>query len=157
MCATCQKIDWELEKACSAAGFPQECAPVECCNFAPIIDPDLINRSSDPLCMYGDEDMPSLCVSPELFDRVLSQPAVPGEGDLVVARPVSSVKGDSVCTSLYFMASGVTDVENRFPLTTAARSMTGGYRCSGWLKFLTREAESVAPPISAGHRMQPGR
>ena len=38
---------------------------------------------------------------------------------------------------------------NRFPLTTAAHSTTGGYGCSGWLTVVTREAEPVAPPISA--------
>ena len=38
-------------------------------SVAPEIDPDLINRSSALLCTYGDEDMPSLCVLPVLFDQ----------------------------------------------------------------------------------------
>ena len=93
--------------------------------FAPLFAPDLITRSSDLLCLYSDEDMPSFFVSSELFDQVSSQPGVPGVGDLVVANvcfdvtgQVSSVKGDSVLYTGRFMASGVTDAENRFPLTT---------------------------------------
>ena len=105
--------------------------------FAPLFAPDLFHCSSVLLCMYSDEDMPSLCVSQELFDRVLSQPGVQGVGDLVVANvrftvtgQVSSVKGDSVWADSYLMASGVTD----------------------WLEFAMQEAEPVATPIRARAR-----
>ena len=117
--------------------------------IAPLVAPNLINRLSVLLCLCSDGDM--LFVSSGFFDRVLSQP---GGGDLVVTevrfdvtRPVSSGKGDSVRAGLYLMASGVTDAGNRFPLTTAAHSATGGYRCSGWLVLVMREAEPVATPI----------
>ena len=76
-------------------------------------------------------------------------------GDLVVANvrfdvtgQVSSVKGDSVRAGSYLMASGVAYAENWLPLTTAACSTAGGYRCSGWLEFVTHEAVPVATPIS---------
>ena len=93
MCAICIHYDWDLAKSCSVVGFPRECAPVECCNFAPIIDPYLINSSSVLLCTNGDDDMPSLCVSPDIFDRVLSHPAVPGVSVLVVASVRFDVPG----------------------------------------------------------------
>ena len=54
--------------------------------FAPLFAPYLINRSSDLLCPYSVEDMTSFFVSSELFDRVSSQPGVPGVGDLFVAN-----------------------------------------------------------------------
>ena len=69
--------------------------------------------------------MPSLCVSPELFDRVLLQPGVPGVGDLVVtdvcfdvSGQVSSVKSDSVQDGSFLKVS----------LATATCSTTGGNR-----------------------------
>ena len=124
MCVAGRKDDWTLVKAGSVVSFPQEGAPVECRMFAPLFAPDLINRSSDLLCPYSDRDMPSLFVSSEFFDRVLSQPGTPGGGYLVVADvrfdvtgPVSSGNGDSVRAGSYLMASGVTDTDNRFPLT----------------------------------------
>ena len=52
--------------------FSQECASVVCRDFAPKVDPNLINRSSDCfelLCGIGGVDVSSLCVPPELFDR----------------------------------------------------------------------------------------
>ena len=51
-------------------GFSQECTPIVCPEFAPKIDPALINRSSDLmdrfelLCVLGGDDVSSLCVSP---------------------------------------------------------------------------------------------
>ena len=73
----------------SMVGFPQECAPVVCRDFA---YPDLINRSSDLvirfrlLCVFGGDDVSSLCVPPGLFDRALSQPALSDLGILVCNR-----------------------------------------------------------------------
>ena len=43
--------------------FSQEGAPVEWHMFVPLFAPDLITRSSDLLCLYSDEDMPSFVVS----------------------------------------------------------------------------------------------
>ena len=37
---------------------------------------------------------------------------------------------------------------DRFPVTMATRSLTGGSGCCGWLQFVTRGAGPVAPPIS---------
>ena len=57
-------------------------------DFAPKVDPDLISHSSDLvnrfrlLCMDGGDDVSSLCVSPGLFDRALSQPALSDVGML---------------------------------------------------------------------------
>ena len=56
----------------------------------PKFDPDLINCSSDLvnrfrlLCVFGGDDVLSLCVPPRLFDRALSQPTLSNLGILVV-------------------------------------------------------------------------
>ena len=48
---------WEPERTHLMVGLPRECTPVVCRDFAPNVDPDLINHSSDlvnrfrPLCM----------------------------------------------------------------------------------------------------------
>ena len=123
MYVTDRKYDQKLVKTGWGFGIPHECAPVECCMFVPLFAPDLFHCSSVLLCLYSYANMPSLCVSQELFDGVLSQPGVQGVGDLVVANvhftvtgPVSSVKGDSVRAGSYLMVSDVT--ENWFPLTS---------------------------------------
>ena len=65
---------WKTGGTPSTVGFPQECGPVVCRNFAPKIVPDLIHRSSDLvirfrlLCLDGVDDVSSLCVYPGLFD-----------------------------------------------------------------------------------------
>ena len=54
---------WEPGGTHSTVGFPQECAPVVCRDFAPKVDPDLINRSSDLvnrfrlLCVDGGDNV----------------------------------------------------------------------------------------------------
>ena len=116
-----------------------------CRDFAPKIDPDLINRSSDLvnqfrlLCMVGGDDVLSLCVSPKLFDRALSQPALSDMGILVVAgvhfdvsRKALSPGGDSVWAGSRLLLSVDTGDGDWFPVTTNARSLTGGFECCGW-------------------------
>ena len=102
---------------------------MECCLFEPLIGP----------CPCCDGAMSWGFMSPELFDRVVYQPGVPGVGDLVVAYvrfdvpgQFSSVGGDSVRAVSPLMAADVTDAGNRFHLT-AAQLVAGGYGCSGWL------------------------
>ena len=57
LCATRQKDAWNLAKSGSGVSFPKEGALVECRMFAPLYSPDLINRSSVPLCPCDDGDM----------------------------------------------------------------------------------------------------
>ena len=78
VCVTGRKDYWKLTITGSVVPFSQEGAPVECHMFTPLFAPELITRSSDILCPYCDEDMPSFVVTSELFDRVSSQPGVPG-------------------------------------------------------------------------------
>ena len=86
----------------SMFGFPQEYAPVVCRDFAPKVDPDLNNLSSDLanrfrlLCVFGGDDMSSLCVPPGLFDRALSQLTLSELGILVVAGVRHDVSGQAL-------------------------------------------------------------
>ena len=75
MFADLRRYDWEPEGTCLMVGIPWECTPIMYRDFAPNVDPDLINRSSDLvnrfrlLCMCGGDDVSLLCVSLGLFDR----------------------------------------------------------------------------------------
>ena len=126
---------WEPGGAHSTVGFPQECAPVVCRDFAPKVVPDFINRLSDLvnrfrlLCMDGGDDVSSLCqvcVSPGLFDQALSQPVLSDMGILVVAGVHFDVSGqalspggDSVRAGSRLLVSVDTGDGDQFPLTTA--------------------------------------
>ena len=61
-----------------------EGAPVVCRDFAPELDMEVVNCSSDLvdwfelLCAIGGDDVSSLCVRPVLCDRVISQPVLSG-------------------------------------------------------------------------------
>ena len=101
----------------------------------------------------------SLCGSLGLFDQALSHPALSDMGILFVAGvrfdvfgQALSPKGHSVRAGSRLMMSVDTGYGDRFPVTTAARSLTGGSRFCGWLQFVTRGggggAGPVAPPIS---------
>ena len=132
------RYDWELEGTGLMVGLPRECTPVVCWDFAPKVDPDLINRSSDlvnrlrQLCMCDGDDVLSLCVSLGLFDRTLSHPALSYMGILVVASvrievsgQILSSMGDSVRAGSCLMVSVDTGDGDRFPVTMAARSLAG--------------------------------
>ena len=77
-------------------GWIPKCAPVMCRDFAPKVDPDQINRSSDLmnrfslLCADGGDDVSSCGVSLGLFDRALSQPAL-SDMDILGSRLLVSV------------------------------------------------------------------
>ena len=139
-------------------GFPQECNPVVCWDFAPKVDPDFINLSSDlvnrlrPLCMDSGDDVSSLCISPGLFDWVLSQPALSDMGILVVtgvrfdvSGQALSPGGDSVRAGSHLLVSVDTGDGDLCPVTTAAFT-------DRWLRLLwldaVLDAGPVAPPIS---------
>ena len=78
--ANLRRYCWEPGGTPSMVGFPHECTPVVCRDFALKVDPYLINRSSDLvkrfrlLCVFGGDDVSSFCVPMGLFDRTLSQP-----------------------------------------------------------------------------------
>ena len=87
--------------------------------------------------MCDGDDVSSLCVSLGLFDRALSHPALSYLGILVVRYDVSgqtlSSRGDSVRAGSLLMVSVDTGDGDRFPVTRAARSLTIGSKCCGWL------------------------
>ena len=66
--ADIRKHCWEPGGTHSTVGFPQEFTPVMCQDFAPEINPELINRPSDLvswrrlLCVFGGDAVSSLCV-----------------------------------------------------------------------------------------------
>ena len=70
-----------------------------CQDFAPKVDPDLINHSSclvnrfGPLHMCDGDDVSSFCASIGLFDRALSHPVLSYMGILVVAGVCLDVSG----------------------------------------------------------------
>ena len=76
-------------------------APVVCRDFAPNVDQDLINRSSDLvsrfrlLCMCSGDAVSSLCVTLGLSDRALSQLALSYMGILIVAGVRFDVSGEA--------------------------------------------------------------
>ena len=83
--ADSRRYSWKPEGTHSTVGFPQECAPVVSRDFAPKVDPDVINRSSDLvnrfelLCVIGSDYVSSFCVRPVcLCDWVISQPVLCG-------------------------------------------------------------------------------
>ena len=98
LCRCC----WEPGGTHSTVGFPQECVPVVCQDFAPKVDPDLINHSSNLmnrfrlLCVNGGDDVSLLCVSLGLFDRAMSQPVLSDLGILVVAGVHFDVSGHAL-------------------------------------------------------------
>ena len=92
---------------------------------------------------------------PGLFGQALSPLALSDMGILVVAGVHFDVSGqalssggDSVRAGSRLLVSVDASGRDRFPVTTAARSLTGGSKCCGWLQFVTRGAGPVAPPIS---------
>ena len=120
---------------------------------------DLRKYDWEPEGTHLTDDVSSCCVSPGIFDRALSQPALSDMGILVVAGvrfdvsgQALSPKGDSVPAGSRLMVSVDTSVGDRFPVTTAARSLTGGSECCGWLQFVMRGVGAVSPPISMRER-----
>ena len=112
--------------------------------------------------MDGGDDVSLLCVSPGLFDRALSQPALSDMGILVVAcvhfdvsGQALSPGGDPVRAGSRLLVSVDTGDGDRFPMTTTAHSLTGGSECRGWLQFVMRglwllqSVREHAPPCPA--------
>ena len=131
--------------------FDGSCPTGMCPDFVLKVDQDLINQLSDLvdrfelLCVFGGDYMSSRCVSPGLFDRVLSHPALSDLGILVgtgvhfdVSEQALSRRGDSVRAGFFLLVSDDTGDGERFPVTTAARSLTGGSKCCGWLQLVMR-------------------
>ena len=141
---------------------PDPGQPVRCRDFAPEFDPELINRPSDLvnrcrlLCVLGSDAVSSHYVSPGLFDRALSQPALLDPWILVATGVHFDVFGpgigDSVRAGPLVWMSVDTGDGDRLPVTTVARPLAGGSGCCGWLQFVTQGAGPLAPPISVRTR-----
>ena len=87
--------------------------------------------------------MLSCDVSLGMFDRGLSDVGILG-----VAGVNFDVSGGGlVWATSRLLVSVDTGNGDQFPMTTTARSLTGGSKCCGWLQFMTRGAGHVAPPI----------
>ena len=145
--------------------FPQEYTPVMCRDFVPEFTPELISHPLDLVNRFGllsavsGGNVSSLCGSPVLFDRTLSQPVLSDLGILGstgvhfdVSGPVLHPGDDSVRAGPSLLLTGDTSDGDQLPVTTATCTLTGGFVCCGWLQFVTCGAGPMAPPISGRAR-----